>query len=100
MKIAPFEIKEYIFFRKTREKMFYKLTELKLNLINQEMDRLKIEKAYMKPGRISDQLINNINENLEYLQEVKADIIYFRKHDKMRSKKHSTYGKYYKAQRA
>lgn len=100
MIIKPFETREFIFFRKTREALFYKLTEYKLNTVENEIDRLNLEKYYMKPGKVSNKLIENINENLEYLSEIKQDIIYFRLHGQMRSKKHSSYSKYYKLYRA
>lgn len=100
MKIAPFEIKEYIFFRKTREKMFYKLTELKLNTIEKEIDHLRIEGHYLKPGKCYEELCANISENIAYLEEIKKDIVYYRLHGKMRTKKHSLYSKYYQYNRA
>lgn len=100
MKIAPFELKNYYFFKKTREALFYKLTEIKLNIVESEMERLFAELHHLKYGKNYYNVYANIKENLEYLNEVKSDIVYFRLHGEMRSKKHSLYSKYYQYNRA
>lgn len=95
MIIKPFEVKEYILFKKTREALFYKQTEKQLDRVNWEIDRLYFIAMHLKKtGKNTKELCDNIAENLDYLHEVREDIIYFRLHSKMRPKKSTLYKKF------